>query len=268
MQPPIRSPWTWLPPAVSLLLVVLLAAGAANRAAFVLLNQAGHALGDSLWLHLTMLGDGAVALALVVPAIRRSPRIFWAALIAALFATLWVQVLKQVVSVPRPLAVLPPELFFQSGPAYRAVSFPSGHAAASFAIAGIWIMAVSGRFAVRAGLFVLAALVSLSRVMVGVHWPLDILWGMLGGWLGAWCGLSLYARYQWKTAGAAGFLAGVLLLMVAAALLVSDHVHIPEVLPLQRALGAVCLCWGALEMFLMIPRMDLRRASKGELDGQ
>ncbi|MES2759751.1 MAG: phosphatase PAP2 family protein [Pseudomonadota bacterium] len=267
MPPDIRSPWIWLPPALSLVLVALLAASAANQALFILLNQAGHALGNKLWLHLTMLGDGAVALALVVPAIRRSPRIFWAALIAAVFAALWVQVLKQAVSVPRPLAVLPPELFFQSGPAFRAVSFPSGHAAASFAIAGIWIMALPSRTALRALLIALAVLVSLSRVMVGVHWPLDILWGMLGGWLGAWFGLSLYARYQWKTAGAAGFLAGVLLLLVAAALLVSNHVRIPEVLPLQRAVGAICLAWGALEMLLMIPRMHLRRQSKGELDG-
>ena len=267
MRPDTRSPWVWLPPALSLVLVLALAAGAANRSLFLLLNRLGHPLGDSLWLHLTMLGDGAVALALVLPAIRRSPRCFWAALIAGVFAALWVQVLKHAVSVPRPLAVLPPELFFQSGPAYRAVSFPSGHSAASFAIAGIWIMALPGRNLMRAALLLLAMLVSLSRVMVGVHWPIDILWGMLGGWLGAWSGLALYARYQWKTDGIGGFLAGLVLLVVAAALLVSHHVRIPEVLPLQRALGAICLAWGAGEMFLMLPGMNLRRPSKGEYDG-
>jgi membrane-associated phospholipid phosphatase len=265
MHPDTRSPWTWLPPVVALLLIAVLATSAANRSLFVLLNQFGHPFGDSLWLHLTMLGDGAVALALVLPSIRRSPRCFWAALIAAVFTALWVQLLKQVVSLPRPLAVLPPELFFQSGPAYRAVSFPSGHAAAIFAIAGIWIMSMPRRSAMRALLLALAVLVSLSRVMVGVHWPVDILWGMLGGWLGAWCGLALYARYQWKTAGAWGFLAGLVLLLVAAALLVSNHVRIPEVLPLQRALGAICLAWGACEMIRMLPRMN---QAKGEFDGQ
>jgi membrane-associated phospholipid phosphatase len=268
MRPDTRAPWVWLPPALSLVLLIALAASAANRTLFVRLNQAGHLLGDALWLNLTMLGDGAVALALVLPSIRRSPRCFWAALIAAVFAALWVQVLKQAVSVPRPLAVLAPELFFQSGPAYRAVSFPSGHAAASFAIAGIWIMASPGRTMLRWTLLMLAVLVSLSRVMVGVHWPIDILWGMLGGWLGAWSGHALYARYQWKTAGPSGFLAGLVLLLVAAALLVSNHVRIPAVLPLQRALGAICLAWGAREMFLMLPRMSLRRQPKGELDGQ
>ena len=264
MHPDTRSPWTWLPPVMSLLLIGALAVSAANRSLFVLLNQFGHRFGESLWLHLTMLGDGAVALALVLPSIRRSPRCFWAALIAAVFAALWVQLLKQAVNMPRPLAVLAPELFFQSGPAFRAVSFPSGHAAAIFAIAGIWVMSLPGRNGVRALLLGLAVLVSLSRVMVGVHWPADILWGMLGGWLGAWSGLALYRRYQWKTAGAGGFLAGLVLLLVAAALLVSHHLRIPEVLPLQHAVGAICLAWGGAEMFLMLPGMS---QAKGGLDG-
>jgi membrane-associated phospholipid phosphatase len=265
MRPDTRSAWIWLPPVLALALLAVLAASAANRGLFVLLNRCGHPLGDTLWLNLTMLGDGAVALAMVLPAIRRSPRCFWAALVAAVVAALWVHVLKQVVSMPRPLAVLPSDLFFQSGPAFRAVSFPSGHAAAIFAIAGIWIMALPGRNLARALLLALAALVSLSRVMVGVHWPVDILWGMLGGWLGAWTGHALYARYQWKTGGAGGVLAGGVLLLVAAALLVSDHVRIPEVLPLQRALGAICLAWGAAEMWLMLPRLH---PVKGGLDGQ
>lgn len=265
MRPDTRSAWVWLPPVLSLALLATLAASAANRSLFVLLNRSGHPLGDTLWLNLTMLGDGAVALAMVLPAIRRSPRCFWAALVAAVFAALWVQVLKHLVSVPRPLGVLPADAFFQSGPAFRALSFPSGHAAASFAVAGIWIMALPGRNVARALLLALAALVSLSRVMVGVHWPADVLWGMLGGWLGAWAGHVLYARYQWKTAGAGGLLAGTVLLVVAAALLVSHHVRIPAALPLQRALGAICLAWGAREMFLMHPRM---RLAKGGLDGQ
>ena len=245
MRPDTRSPWVWLPPAMSLLLLATLAGSAANRSMFVLLNQFGHPLGDTLWLNLTMLGDGAVALALVLPSIRRSPRCFWAALIAAVFAALWVQLLEQAVSVPRPLAVLAPELFFHSGPAFRAVSFPSGHAAASFAIAGIWIMALPGRTMMRAALLALAALVSLSRVIVGVHSPAYPVGraGRLAGRV-AWAWRCTPAT-KWRTAGAGGFLAGLLLLLVAAALLVSEHMRAPAVLPLQRALGAICVVWGA-----------------------
>jgi hypothetical protein len=61
----LRSPWTWLPPAVALALVAGILATDTNRALFLWLNQTGQAVGDLVWFHLTMLGDGAVALELV-----------------------------------------------------------------------------------------------------------------------------------------------------------------------------------------------------------
>ena len=246
----LRSPWTWLPPVVALALVAGILVTDTNRALFLWLNHGGHAVGDPVWFHLTMLGDGAVALALVLPWIRRAPRQFWAALLAAVVAGLWTQVTKAFVDVPRPLSVLASDAFHQAGPAYRRVSFPSGHAAAVFALAGIWAMGAQGRRLWRGLLLVLASLVGLSRIMVGVHWPLDVLWGMLGGWLGAWSGLALQARRHgpWPTAGPAGRVAGAVLLAVAASLLVSRHIGIPAVLPAQHLLAVACLAWGAWEM--------------------
>ena len=250
MPASLRSPWAWLPPAVALALVAGILATDTNRALFLWLNHGGRGVGDPVWFHLTMLGDGAVALALVLPWIRRAPRLFWAALLAAVVAGLWTQVTKEFVDVPRPLSVLASDAFHQAGPAYRRVSFPSGHAATAFALAGIWVMGAQGRRPWRGLLLVLACLVGLSRIMVGVHWPLDILWGMLGGWLGAWSGLALQARWHgpWPTAGAAGRLAGAVLMAVAASLVVSRHIGIPAVLPAQRLLAVVCLAWGAWEM--------------------
>ncbi len=277
MAPAFRSPWVWLPPVTGLALLALVLGSGANRAAFLALNHAGQALGPLFWLHLTMLGDGAVALALVLPCIRRVPHCFWAALAAAVFAALWTQLTKQFVDMPRPLSVLAPDQFFQAGPAYRRVSFPSGHAAAAFAMAGIWTMGVAGGPLLRALLLLLASLVSLSRIMVGVHWPVDILWGMLGGWLGAWIGLKLSGRWAWPTAGAGGVAAGLVLLGVAASLLVSRHIGIPVVLPAQRLIGVVCLLWGGWEMLRMWPwsrgrlrrrRIALRRhVEEEEIDG-
>jgi membrane-associated phospholipid phosphatase len=271
--PPLDSPWVWLPPAVGLALFALVLATDSNRAAFLVLNHEGHRFGTLFWLNLTLLGDGAVALALVLPCIRRAPQCFWAALAAGIFAGLWTQVTKQFIDVLRPLSVLAADQFYHAGPAYRRVSFPSGHAATAFALAGILVMGLPGGWLRRALLLLLAVLVSLSRIMVGVHWPLDLLWGMLGGWVGAWLGLALHARRGWRTTGPGGAVAGLVLLGVAASLLVSRHVGIPEAMPLQRVLGGVCLLWGGREFCLLLPRMlprvrlRLRRRFKERADG-
>ena len=62
-------------------------------------------------------------------------------------------------------------------------SFPSGHATALFAIAAA-IYFYNKKLG--AWLFVIAALVSLARVIAGAHYPLDILGGAVLGIAAAW----------------------------------------------------------------------------------
>lgn len=57
-------------------------------------------------------------------------------------------------------------------------SFPSGHATVSFACATVLALAVPR---LRAPLFLLAALISFSRVYVGVHYPFDVVAGAVLG---------------------------------------------------------------------------------------
>jgi len=58
-------------------------------------------------------------------------------------------------------------------------SFPSGHAGCSFAVACIMFRRLPGRYGVPA--LVLAILISLSRLYVGVHYPSDVLFGVISG---------------------------------------------------------------------------------------
>lgn len=58
-------------------------------------------------------------------------------------------------------------------------SFPSGHATIAFAMAGV-LSAYEPKF--RAWFYVLAVCISLSRIVVGVHYPLDVIGGAVLGW--------------------------------------------------------------------------------------
>ncbi len=70
-------------------------------------------------------------------------------------------------------------------------SFPSGHAATAFAAAGV----VAIRYpALRIPLLGLAALIALSRVYLGVHYPLDVLAGAALGLAIAWAVTATASR--------------------------------------------------------------------------
>ena len=57
-------------------------------------------------------------------------------------------------------------------------SFPSGHTASSFAVATSLALSFQRRWAGTL-LIILAAAIAISRMYVGVHYPLDVLCGMV-----------------------------------------------------------------------------------------
>lgn len=75
-------------------------------------------------------------------------------------------------------------------------SFPSGHAGSSFASAFVLYRKLPKKYGIWA--IILAALISFSRLYVGVHYPTDVLAGILVGmgcsYLGEWVVLQIEKR--------------------------------------------------------------------------
>ena len=126
-----------------------------------------------------------IVLALVLGAVYRRWGTVALTVIAVAVADWSAAALKAVVDRQRPsLRYAEPEPLVKTA---HDASFPSGHAATSFAAATILTFAFP-----RLGplLFVLASAVAFSRVYVGVHYPLDILAGAV---LGVLVGLAVRA---------------------------------------------------------------------------
>ena len=85
-------------------------------------------------------------------------------------------------------------------------SFPSGHAAGAFAVAAFVAFEARVHVAAKIALFVLAAGIAVSRVVLGVHFPSDI---AAGAALGTVASLSFsiarrsFSKRKWNEAARA-----------------------------------------------------------------
>lgn len=235
----LRDPLVWSIPALALIAAGVLAALDANRALFVVFNAIAAHTGDAWWAQLTILGDTTVALALCLPLWRRRADLVWALVFGALISTLWVHGIKPVAKVDRPAAVLG-DAVHVIGPTHKRTSFPSGHSTTAFAVAGLYALGLRRR-PIVAFAIALAALAALSRSVVGVHWPLDVLAGAFGGWLSAV--LGIYLGQATARAGAQAWVQwtiGVVLAGCALALILGYNTGYDS-RAFQVAIGALCL---------------------------
>jgi len=113
-----------------------------------------------------------IVLALVLCGLYRRWGVFALTVMAVVLADWTAAALKALVDRPRPPLRYPePKTLV---PLPHDASFPSGHAATSFAAATMLSFAFPK---LAPALYVLAAAVAFSRVYVGVHYPLDVLGG-------------------------------------------------------------------------------------------
>lgn len=191
------------------------------HAGFALLNPiSNQALPDVAWMWITRFGDERLLLVLVLLFARRRPEVFWAMILASLFAILYSRGLKLLVDALRPPAVLPAEQFELIGRSLRSHSFPSGHTVSVFVFTGV-LFAFARSWGEKSLLLLAAGLVGLSRVALGVHWPQDVLAGAFGGLMSA--GLGSWLAFHWRAGlNARVHLVLVLLPLLAMPLLLSS----------------------------------------------
>ena len=127
------------------------------------------------WLQgLSTLGETLPGLCLFALLARRQPRALWMGALASIYATTLTQGLKHLLNAARPPAVLG-DWVAVHGEVLKSHSFPSGHTATAFLLAACFSVGASRR--TRVLIYALATSVGLSRVWLGVHWPMDVLAG-------------------------------------------------------------------------------------------
>ncbi len=207
-----------LPLLIAALCVVPVLYAANNAELFLWINQPRGPWMDGVWGHATMLGDTLLGLVLLFAIGYRNPNIVWSGLASALLATLLVHGAKDLLLVARPAAVLPAEALHIIGPTLKKYSFPSGHTATAFTLAAI-VCLHSQRIPVRLIAFLLAALVGLSRMGVGAHWPMDVLGGAIAGWIAGMAGTRLAYHWEFGTTRAAQIVSAIVLVGCVGAIL-------------------------------------------------
>jgi len=236
--------WIWVPPLAFAAAFLLLWATGTNEAWFYRLNGWSAATGPQVWAGITIFGDALVLLALALPILWYRPQWAWALLVAAIVTTVAIHTLKPWLDLPRPAAVLGAEAITIIGPELRAKAMPSGHAAAALTLAGALVPVMKGRGA-RTAVLLLMTLVALSRVVVGAHWPMDVMAGALIGWMSGMIALRLMGDRAWMTNRKAVAILAAAFAGCAVALFFTRTGY-PGTFGIQVAVGIACLGFGAL----------------------
>lgn len=152
-----------------------------NQSVFVSLHHALAVVPGLVWRLLSMAGEWTLVIGVLLWLAARQPGLLPRMVMLGLggvLASIW---LKAGFDVLRPPLLLPvgTVTLLDVLPANR--SFPSGHAIAVAVLSGVlmWKRSLRGQLC----LALLAVMVCLSRIAIGVHWPLDVLAGAATGFV-------------------------------------------------------------------------------------
>jgi len=252
--------WHWGVPVFTLAFMFALYLSGENAALFMYMNTAMVTLGDSFWSHITILGDSVIAIMFILPFVHRRPEWVWQFVLTAIVAGIAVYLLKDP-DVLRPPAMLDAGSFHVIGPALRHVSFPSGHTTTAFLVTGFFCMQAIPAW-LKTLVLLLAVAAGLSRIACGVHWPMDVLGGMICGWLAAGAGIWLGKR--WKVGLNIWFQRFIALLLTMVAIWASlkyDNAY-PGTVQMQLIITAICLMLSVPGQFKLFSKSASVRLNK------
>ncbi len=170
----------------------------------------------NFWAGMSLLADTLPAVVLLLPFVWRKPELVWVAVLAGIVATLIVHDIKPAMNVMRPAGVYPEQMLHIIGHTLHSKAFPSGHATTALVTAGVFALALRLPWWGMLLTVALALIPALSRIIVGAHWPQDVLAGALIGWLAAGLGMRLLGCFPLNLRWGRPILALILLTCTAA----------------------------------------------------
>ena len=136
---------------------------------------------DGFWVFITHLGDGGylwIAIGVALLLFKKTRAVGISVLLALLINLCITNIsLKNIIARPRPFHVNPELMTLIKHPS--SFSFPSGHTSGSFTAALVLFHLMHKKIGVPA--VVLATMIGFSRMYVGVHYPTDVLGGIVVG---------------------------------------------------------------------------------------
>jgi len=127
----------------------------------------------------TVLADGHFVIMLSALAYQKKRRYYWSFIIAWLVVSAIVHLIKYLHISWRPLAYYHDSIFY-AGEILTGQSFPSGHASAVMSLTRYLMQDVQNK-KISLAFFFFGVICALSRVYIGVHFPVDVL---AGGFIG------------------------------------------------------------------------------------
>ncbi len=235
---------TLILPSITAMMALIVWFTGKNLPLFIWLHALLLGLAQTPWVYLTLIGDASFTPLPLVFFLRRRPDLPWAALLAACLAQVITHTLKPLINEPRPPAVLDITVL---GPHLMHGGFPSGHATSIFLLAGLMVMGIPLRVMGVLLWVGLAVSVGLSRIAVGVHWPVDVLAGATIGWVCAAAGLAIGQRWPWGSTGRGRWLPIIVLAITGIYDLSGDHAGFPGVTWFRIGAPLAALAWGLID---------------------